>query len=472
MNLQSGLLLDYYELTMAHGYFRKQMDYPAVFDLFFRKNPFSGGFIVFAGLETALRKIKELRFSHDDIAYLRDQNRFDRAFLDYLADFRFRGDILSCPEGTILFPNEPAIRVHASLVEAQLIEGILLNCINYQSLIASKAARIFHASGQGCISEFGFRKAHGIENSVLASRAAFIGGASSTSNTLAGRILNIPVKGTMAHSWVMAFPSEYEAFSAYAGLYPDDCVLLVDTYNTLLSGLPNAIKVGLELKEKGYANFGIRLDSGNIEKLAQKARSMLDIARLPYAGIVLSNEFDEFSVARLKRAKTPVDIWGIGTNLVTGNPDSAMSGVYKLAAYKKDGSWIYTNKLSDDETKMSYPGIKKVFRCYSNGFMAFDYVCLESDQQLPVPGSPDFGSFPAFNEKSELLDRCMKDGNPVRDTPRGLIEIREYFIDELKGLPWQYKRLKHAAKYRVIMSSECRSQLKKTKAVSRIFKTF
>ncbi|KKL10808.1 hypothetical protein LCGC14_2552110, partial [marine sediment metagenome] len=270
MKHQSALLTDLYELTMIQGYLHYDYNPKVVFDMFFRRQPFNGGFTIFAGLEDLLKGLKTLSFSRSDLEYLAGLKIFSRAFLDYLVDFHFKGDIYSVDEGLPVFPDEPLIRVHASLIEAQLIESYLLNVINFQTLIATKTARIYLASGKGTILEFGLRRAQGLDGAVSASRAAFIGGAAATSNTLAGKIFGIPVKGTMAHSWVMSFENELEAFEKYAEVYPDECILLIDTYDTLGSGLVNAIKVGRRLLKEGHHNFGIRLDSGDLEYLSKK----------------------------------------------------------------------------------------------------------------------------------------------------------------------------------------------------------
>ena len=311
------LLTDFYELSMMQGYLLQKENPRVVFDMFFRRQPFGGGFSVFAGLEAVLRYISALTFSQEDLAYLESLGAFHRGFLDYLADFRFSGDIWAMDEGTLAFPGEPMIRVHAPLMEAQLIESALLAIINFQTLIATKSARVRLAANGGTVIEFGLRRAQGVDGALSASRAAFIGGASSTSNTLAGKHFGIPVKGTMAHSWVMAFASEREAFEKYAESYPDGALLLIDTYDTLGSGIENAIAVGRKLKAAGHGNFGVRLDSGDLEYLSKKVRQLLDEAGLTDALIVASNELDEHIIHQLITQGAPIDVWGVGTNLVT-----------------------------------------------------------------------------------------------------------------------------------------------------------
>ncbi|HPX47586.1 MAG TPA: nicotinate phosphoribosyltransferase, partial [Treponemataceae bacterium] len=287
--IKSALFTDFYELTMAQGYWKQGKNTPAVFDMFFRRQPFNGGFSVFAGLDPLLETIENFRFSAEDIEYLSSLDMFDPDFLDWLASFRFTGDIFAMDEGTIVFPNEPLLRVSANIIEASIIEGLVLNMINFQSLIATKTARIWLAANKAPLMEFGLRRAQGNDGAMSASRAAYIGGASGTSNTLAGKHYRIPVMGTMAHSWIMSFPNEQEAFDAYAERYPQKSVFLIDTYNTLESGLPAAIKAGKKLMEKGY-NFGVRLDSGDLQYLTQEVRNVLDRAGLQAATITVSNE--------------------------------------------------------------------------------------------------------------------------------------------------------------------------------------
>ena len=311
MNCSSALFTDFYELTMTQGYFLKKHNPRVVFDMFFRALPFDGGYAVFAGLDSFLENLAAFRFSEEDIAYLRKRGGFNPAFLDYLSGFSFQGDIYSMREGTAAFPGEPMLRVEGTLIETQLIEGMLLNHINFQTLIATKTSRILQASRQGSIMEFGLRRAQGRDGAMSASRAAFIGGASATSNTLAGALFHIPVSGTMAHSWVMSFDSELEAFRDFADIYAENPVLLIDTYDTLGSGIENAVKVGLELQKKGR-NFGVRLDSGDLCYLSKKVRQKLDEAGLQKAFIVVSNDLDEYIIAQLISEGAPIDAWGRG----------------------------------------------------------------------------------------------------------------------------------------------------------------
>src|SRR5574344_2308335 len=356
----SALFTDFYELTMAQGYWKQNMNQEVAFDMFFRRNPFNGGFSIFAGIETLLDSITDFTFSDEDIAYLKEQNMFEQGFLDYLKTFRFSGDMYAFKEGSLIFPQEPIVRIHANLIEAQIVEGLVLNHINFQSLIATKTARVWLASRKGSIMEFGLRRAQGPDGAMSATRAAFIGGAAGTSNTLAGKRCGIPVMGTMAHSWVMSFPSELEAFRAYAKIYPQKTVFLIDTYDTLKSGIKNAIKAGAKLVEQGY-NFGVRLDSGDIAYLSQEVRKELDKAGFPQAFISVSNELTEEIIETLVQQNAPIASWGVGTHMVTGGTESSFTGVYKLAARHdaKTDKMIHGMKLRENTAKRRDTGIKK-----------------------------------------------------------------------------------------------------------------
>ena len=382
--ITNALFLDLYELTMAQGYFKRQRNTPCVFDMFFRRNPFKGGYAVFAGLEPLLEAIQAFHFEESDIAYLATLNLFEDDFLSYLKDFHFSGSIWAMDEGSLIFPSEPIIRVEAPIIEALLLEGLILNTINFQSLIATKTARIWLASGKSSIMEFGLRRAQGADGAMSATRAAIIGGAAGTSNTLGGKLYNVPVMGTMAHAWVMSFPTEEEAFEQYAALYPDKSVFLIDTYNTLGSGIEAAIKVGKKLHTQGK-NFGIRLDSGDMQYLSTEVRKRLDEAGLPDAKISISNELDEQIIESLILNKAPIDSWGVGTHLVTGGHESSFTGVYKLAAHQSvDGVWHPVMKLSDNPAKITNPGIKQVWRLYDgDGFFRADIIGLY-DESMSV----------------------------------------------------------------------------------------
>jgi len=461
----AALLTDLYELTMMQGYHRYGLHHRAVFDMFFRRQPFSGGFSVFTGLDVLLETIENLRFDEDDLAYLDTLGLFDSSFLDYLRKFRFSGDIWAVSEGTLVFPQEPLIRVHASILEAQLIESLLLNTVNFQTLIATKTARIFLASEKGSVMEFGLRRAQGVDGALSAARAAYIGGAASTSNTLAGKKFSIPVTGTMAHSWVLAFDSEKESFDRYADLYPDKTILLIDTFDTLGSGIENAIAVGKRLKKKGK-QMGVRLDSGDIQYLSKQVRRRLDKAGLKDALIAISNELDEHIIQQLMAADSPVDLWGVGTQLVTGGGDPSLTGVYKLAAKETaDGSYLPTMKVSDNPEKSTNPGIKQVYRFFGRrDYPIADLISLED--QPPEPGKPltfyhpsgDYRKFrlESYNRFEPLLERHMENGRRVIPSP-ALEDIRRRTIDNLSCLDETYTRLINPHIYKVSVSRGLRA---------------
>lgn len=466
----AALLTDLYELTMMQGYFHYGMHHRAVFDMFFRRQPFQGGFSVFAGLDDLLETLKELRFYPEDLDYLRSLESFDAAFLEYLESFRFTGDLWSVPEGTLVFPQEPLIRVHTTILEAQLIESLLLNTINFQTLVATKTARIYLASREGSIAEFGLRRAQGTDGAMSASRAAYIGGASSTSNTLAGKVYGIPVTGTMAHSWVMAFSSEREAFERYADLYPDSAILLIDTYDTLGSGIDNAIAVGRTLKQRDK-RLGVRLDSGDIQYLSKQVRRRLDAAGLQNAVIAVSNELDEQIIHQLVSADSPVDLWGVGTQLVTGGGDPALTGVYKLAAKEtREGGWQPTMKVSDNPEKSTNPGIKQVWRFYgSQDYPIADLITLDdappagSSADGPKPPvrfyhpSGDYRKFTLDNwtRCEPLLTKQIEGGRIVADRP-ALSAIRERTLRNLRCLDETYTRIINPHIYKVSVSKPLR----------------
>ena len=462
----SALFTDFYELTMAQGYWKHGLDKKAVFDVFFRRQPFQGGFSVFAGLDPVLDTLENLRFSADDLAWLAASGVFEPAFIDYLADFRFRGDIMAVPEGEIVFPQIPLLRIQAGLIEAQIIEGMVLNTINFQSLIATKSARVALAAKNHRIMEFGLRRAQGFDGAMSASRAAFIGGAHGTSNSLAGSVYGIPVMGTMAHSWVMAFPDELQSFEAYASMYPETTILLIDTYDTLASGIRNAITVGKRLMAAGK-RFGVRLDSGDMDYLSRAVRAELDAAGLTEAFIAVSNELDEEIIERLVAEGAPIDSWGVGTHLVTGGKESSFTGVYKLAAIERNGRMEPTMKFSDNPEKATNPGIKDAYRVFGPSGMALADVMTMQGEKLPE-GQPTTFYHPSLDtrrftyspsgEVRRLLEPVMKAGKRL-NPPRSLQEIQAYKNKSIAAFDHTYLRFLNPHGYKVSISAALR-QLK------------
>lgn len=378
------LLTDLYELTMMQGYFERQENEVVVFDVFFRNNPCNSGYSIAAGLEQVIEYIKNLNFSYDDVDYLRKLGIFSEDFLQYLSGYHFTGSIYAIPEGSVIFPKEPLLKVIAPIMEAQLVETAILNIINHQSLIATKTSRIVFAAGDGGVMEFGLRRAQGPDAGIYGARAAMIAGCVGTSNVLTGQMFDVPVMGTHAHSWIMSFPDEYTAFKTYAEMYPNCCTLLVDTYDTLKSGVPNAIRVFDEMKAAGVSpmKIGIRLDSGDLAYLSKKARKMLDEAGHPEATICASNDLDEYLIHDLKIQGAAIDSWGVGTNLITSKDCPSFGGVYKLAAIQnKDGEFIPKIKLSENTEKITNPGNKTIFRIYEkeNGKIKADLICFADE---------------------------------------------------------------------------------------------
>jgi nicotinate phosphoribosyltransferase len=458
----SALFADFYELTMAQGYWKLDRGGRAVFDVFFRRHPFGGGYSLFAGLEPLLRDLESLRFSGEDLAYLESLKMFERGFLDYLAGFRFRGDVWSVSEGELVFPQGPLARIHADLIEAQVIEGLVLNRLNFGSLVATKTARVWRASGYGRVMEFGLRRAQGPDGAITASRSSYIGGAEGTSNTLAGMLFGIPVMGTMAHSWVMSFDDEREAFDAYAAIYPDSTAFLIDTYNTLESGIKNAIASGRLLAAKGK-RFGVRLDSGDIDYLAREVRRELDAAGLKDAYIVVSNELDEDIIEHLVAANAPVDSWGVGTKLVTGGGEASFPGVYKLAAVERGGAFEPTMKFSDNPDKSTNPGVKQLWRLFGeDGLALADLMTLEGEE--PRAGEELVLHHPSADwrrlrlrpaEARPLLSKVMEGGRVCAAMP-ALSDIRAGLRGRLEGFDSTYLRLLNPHVYKVSISSALR----------------
>ncbi len=449
------LLTDLYELTMMQGYFRNMdRNETVIFDAFYRSNPNGGGYAIAAGLEQLIQYIKELHFAPQDIEYLAGLNIFDRDFLDYLANFRFSGSIYAIPEGTVIFPREPIAKVIAPIMEAQLVETAILNIINHQSLIATKASRVcFAARGDG-IMEFGLRRAQGPDAGTYGARAAVIGGCVGTSNVLCGQLFDVPVKGTHAHSWIMSFPDEYTAFKTYAEMYPSACILLVDTYDTLKSGVPNAIRVFQEMREAGVklTNYGIRLDSGDLAYLSKKARKMLDAAGFPDAVISASNDLDEYLIDSLKVQGAAITSWGVGTNLITSKDWPAFGGVYKLAAIMdENGSFVPKIKLSENSEKVTNPGNKTIYRIYDRetGKIRADLICLvdetfSEDEPLllfdPLEPWKKTKLKPDTYTLREILKPVFLDGKCVYESPR-VMDIRDYCQRELSTLWDETRRL-------------------------------
>jgi nicotinate phosphoribosyltransferase len=469
MSAVSALFTDFYSLTMAHGYWKKGMNTRAVFEMFFRRQPFGGGFSIFAGLQPLLEALRGFSFSPKDIDYLSSLGLFESPFLDYLRDFRFAGSLWALDEGTVIFPQEPLLRLEGGLIECQIVEGLVLNMINFQSLIATKTARVWLASGQGSVMEFGLRRAQGPDGAMSASRAAFIGCASGTSNTLAGKEYGIPVLGTMAHSWVMSFPSEEEAFRAYAEIYPQHPVFLIDTYDTLKSGVLNAVKVGKDLAAEGR-NFGIRLDSGDIHYLSVQVRKIFDAAGLSRATIAVSNDLDESIIQTLTGAKAPIDSWGVGTQMVTGGTEAAFTGVYKLTAREDAlGRMIPVMKFSDNPEKTTTPGLKQLWRIKDGQGMAVaDILDLEDDS--PGGGPLQMGKRYAFWHPSAdyrhfyhtiegsvepLLKLRMKKGETTAALP-SLEDIRRHTTANLASFDNSYKRLLNPHVYKVSVTGRLR----------------
>ena len=462
------LLTDLYELTMMQGYFRNMdKNETVIFDAFYRTNPGDGGYAICAGLEQLINYIKELHFATQDIEYLASLQIFEKDFLDYLADFHFSGSIYAIPEGTVVFPREPLIKVIAPIMEAQLVETAILNIINHQSLIATKASRVcFAARGDG-IMEFGLRRAQGPDAGTYGARAAMIGGCIGTSNVLCGQLFDVPVKGTHAHSWIMSFPDEYTAFKTYAEMYPSACILLVDTYDTLKSGIPNAIRVFKEMRDAGVnlSFYGIRLDSGDLAYLSKKARKMLDDAGFSDAVISASNDLDEYLIDSLKVQGAAITSWGVGTNLITSKDCPAFGGVYKLAAIKgKDGKFIPKIKLSENSEKVTNPGNKTIYRVYDKdtGKIRADLICLVGEvfpENEPLvlfdPQEPWKRTKlkPGSYTMRELLKPIFRQGECVYQSPK-VMDIRAYCQTELSTLWDETRRLVNPQKVHVDLSTK------------------
>ena len=462
------MMMDLYEMTMANGYFNDQdKDTRVAFDVFYRSNPDGGGFAIFAGLEQILEYIENLHFDEEDIAYFRSLHIFTEDFLTYLKDFKFSGDIYAFREGTIMYPNEPVITVVAPLIDAQLIETALLAQVNHQSLIATKTRRIVSAAEGRAVSDFGARRAHNMDAAVYGARAAYIGGAVGTATVLAGQMFDIPVSGTMAHSWVMYYKDEFEAFKHYAENYPDGTVLLVDTYDVIGSGIPNAIRVAKEVLEPmGKRLKGIRIDSGDLAYLSKEAYKMLAAAGFDDATISASSDLDEYLIDSLKTQDAKINSWGVGTNLITSKDNPAFGGVYKLAAVKDADSTNFTPKikLSENTEKVTNPGNKTVYRIYSKstGKIKADLICLADEVFDPDETMIIFDPADTWKktkvlggtyELRELLVPVIREGKRVYTSPE-VMDLREYCQKEQNTLWDESRRLVNPQKVYVDLSQK------------------
>jgi putative nicotinate phosphoribosyltransferase len=457
------MMTDLYQLTMMYGYYKHGMrDYKAGFDLFYRKNGENTTYAVAAGLEQAIEYITNLSFETDDIDYLRSLNLFDEEFLSYLGELKFTGDIDAVPEGTLVFPMEPILKVYAPIMEAQLVETALLNIINHQTLIATKASRVRQAAVNDSVLEFGLRRAQGPDAGIYGARAAMIGGCDATSNVMTGEMFGTPIKGTHAHSWVMSFDTELEAFQTYADTFPDNCLLLVDTYDTLKSGVPNAIKVFENLKAQGHTATGIRLDSGDLAYLSKKARKMLDEAGFENALIFASGDLDEEVIWDLKAQGARIDVWGVGTRLITSLDNPALGGVYKLCAEERNGVVTPRLKVSDNPAKVTLPGLKSLYRVYDNdtGKAFADLIALADEKYDSKEPITLFDPVETW-KSTTLTDYTIKslhtpiyrNGELVYQSPT-LNEIKVFAKAELDTFWDEYKRLRRPHRYKVDLSQK------------------
>lgn len=440
-----SMMMDFYEMTMSYGYFHQpNRDVRVAFDLFFRSVPDQGGYAIFAGLQHVIEFVENLSFSDADIAYFRKQNLFSEEFLDFLRGFRFRGDIYAMPEGTIIYPNEPLMTIVAPIIDAQLVETAILAQINHQSLVATKASRIVRAAEGRKVADFGARRAHNMDAATYGARAAYIGGIDMTATVSAGQQFNIPISGTMAHSWVMFFEDEYTAFKKYAEIYPQATVLLVDTYDVLHSGIPNAIRIAHEvLAPQGHRLAGVRVDSGDLAYLSKRIRKMLDKAGLEDCKIILSNSLDEFTISSLLLQGARVDSFGVGERLITAKSDPVFGAVYKLVAVEEDGSFQPRIKMSENVEKLTNPGLKDIYRIYDHhGKAVADMIAVQGEQidltqpfRYVDPRKPWKNRFFEGGSAVNLRRLYVRDGERVEDLPP-LEEIREYVRRQLTEEIW------------------------------------
>lgn len=440
-----SMMMDFYEMTMANGYFQDHdQETKVAFDVFYRANPDEGGFAIFAGLEQIIEYVENMSFSDEDVEYFRAQHMFSDDFLEYLRNFRFRGDIYAMPEGTVMYPNEPILTVVAPLVDAQLVETAILAQVNHQSLIATKSSRIVRAANGRAVSDFGARRAHNMDAATYGARAAYIGGVVGTATVSAGQMFDIPVSGTMAHSWVMFFDNEYDAFKKYAETYPDATVLLIDTYDVMHSGLPNAIRTAHEVLEPmGKRLAGIRIDSGDLAYLSKKIRRALDAEGLQDCKVVVSNSLDEFTITSLLNQGACIDSFGVGERLITAKSEPVFGAVYKLCAVGRDGKFVPRIKVSENVEKITNPGLKDLYRVYDeNGHAVADMIAVFGepvDETAPFryvdPRKPwKNRSFENMTIKP-LRRLYVKDGKRTQDLPK-LAEIRAYVQKQLKDEIW------------------------------------
>ena len=454
------LLTDLYQLTMLNGYFEKNIHKDIViFDMFFRKNACNGGYTIICGIEQLVEYINNLHFSDDDLEYLKSLGLFSDKFLDFLKDFKFTGDIYAVEEGTIMFPKEPIITVKAPLYQAQLIETALLTIVNFQSLISTKASRVCYAAKGDPVFEFGLRRAQGPDAGTYGARAAVVGGCAGTANVLAGKMFDIPVVGTQAHSWVQKFDNELDSFRAYADVYPDNCLLLVDTYDVLKSGVPNAIKVFDELKAKGHKPKGIRIDSGDLQYLSNESKKLFEEAGYYDLIYTASNDLDEYTIASLKSSGSAINSWGVGTKLITSAESPSLGGVYKLTASYENDKLIPKIKVSEDAEKINNPGFKKVVRIYNENNMAEGDLIMLHDEEIDTT-KPLTIFDPTYTWKKttfqnytikELQKPLFKNGE-CKYVPKSVIEIKKHVNEQLNTFWDSYKRLSSPKKYKVDLS--------------------
>lgn len=463
MKTNLTMLTDLYQLTMMNGYYKKGVENDtAVFDVFFRKNVCEGGYTIVCGIEEIVHYINNLSFNEHDLDYLRSLNLFDEDFIGFLRDFKFTGDIYAVEDGSVMFPGEPIIVVKAPLYQAQLVETAILSIVNFMTLIATKASRVCNAAGGDPVLEFGLRRAQGPEAGLYGAKAAIIGGCTGTSNVLTGKMFGVPVAGTHAHSWVQKFDSELEAFRAYAQTYPDSCLLLIDTYNVLESGIKNALIVFDELRAEGFEPIGVRLDSGDLTYLSKEVRKILDDAGYPNAKITASNDLDEYTIISLKQEGAAIDSWGVGTKLITSYDYPSLGGVYKLAATtNREGILEPKIKISENPEKINNPGFKKVVRIYNkNEKCEADLIMLDDETIDETKPLEIFDPVYTWKRRvyenytiRELLKPLFLEGKLVRER-KSVYEVKEYAKKELSSMWDQYKRIKNPHIYKVDLSQK------------------